>query len=213
MLHDIFATSMSGTYETRMGDELVERGSWSYRGYGNAEIALEASGERISGGRMFSVRLHSVELQADQFAIASWTGVEEQERIEIRGEIAGSDINLHITGAGGDLHEGRVSVPEETVYGGPSPIWLIYQMIATPVPDDRVITTPFVRFGLDADDTGGGFYRVSRSGLHIVMTELDEDGAEIGRLDVDVADDGCPTIIRHGDLVTTVTRVPRVAGL
>lgn len=206
--------SMSGNYETRIGERIIEQGSWSYQGHGNAEIAMEASGERVEGGMMFSVTMHSVELQTDLFTISSWIGRENQEhKTSIRGEIAGYTINLHISGGDGTVHDGSVAVPEETVYDGPSPIWLIHLMMTWPLPVDRVITAPFVRFGLSADDNDVGFYRFSRGDSRVLIDELDSEGIEQRRIEIELADDGCPTSIRRGDMLTQVIRVPEAIGL
>lgn len=213
MMHDIYAASMAGHYETRAGDELIERGEWSYQGYGNAEITMEAKGERLRRGKGFSLNLHSVERQIDQFAISNWSIPEEQGRTLIRGTITGHDIDLHITGGDGDTHEGSVSVPDETVYDGPSPIWMIHLMLVAPPPGDRAVTTPYVRLGLDADDVQAGFYRVSRQEKLITLADLDEEGNEVNHMEIEITEDGCPTVIRYGDMVTEVVRVPQVAGL
>lgn len=206
--------SMSGNYETRTGEQIIEKGSWSYQGHGNAEIAMEASGERLEEGVRFSTTMHSVELQTDLFTISCWTGGETQEhQTIIHGEIAGYTINLHISGGDGTQHDGAVSVPEETIYNGPSPIWLIHLMMTWPLPDDRIVTAPFVRFGLGADDNDGGFYRFSRAHKRVLIDELDSEGNERHRLEIELADDGCPISIRRGDVFTQVIRVPEAIGL
>ncbi len=211
MMHDIFATSMAGSYETRAGEELLERGSWNYRGYGNAEIAMHAEGESADGEERYRLDLHSVERQVDDILLCSWIPDDEnvQGKFEVRVAVAGHELNVSVNDGDGDAKEGVISVPDETIYDGPSPIWLIHLMMVSPMPADRVVTTPFVRFGLNADEVRGGFYRVARRDSLISMTELDEEGVEQGTVEIELADDGVPMTIRDGAYRTDVVRIPQ----
>jgi hypothetical protein len=217
MLNDIYATSMSGTYQTREGEEQIERGTWSYRGHGSAEITVHALAERGLEGVDFEVTVHSAERQVGLVSLEMWESGIDDERITVRAHIAGSQMDIQIVDAEGSKHEGTLSVPDETVFLGPSPVWLVHMMMTSPVPEDRAITTPYVAFGLHGDDVEGGFYRLTRHGNIVSIAVLDADGAEIipadigngvPGLEIILADDGCPEIIRSGRVVTDLVRVP-----
>lgn len=217
MLNDIFATSMGGTYNTREGEELIERGTWSYRGHGSAEITVNALADRPLEGLSFEVTLHSAERQIGLISLEMWESGMQDEKITVRAHIAGQQMAIQLLDAEGNKHEGNLSVPEETVFLGPSPVWLVHLMMTAPLPEDRTITTPYVAFGLHGDDVEGGFYRLERRGGVVLIAVLDADGneiipADIGNgipgLEVILADDGCPEIIRAGRVVTELIRVP-----
>lgn len=213
MMHDIFATSMGGSYETRAGEELIERGSWNYRGYGNAEIAMDADGELVRSQDRYAIKLHSVERQVDDITLTTWNDQDAARKLVIHAVVAGHDISVSVSDGDDDVKEGNISVPDETIYDGPSPLWVVHLMMVSMVPEDQVITTPFVRFGLTADDVRGGFYQVERKGPLVTFTALDTDGSSQGRVEIDLADDGVPMVIRDGDFRTEIIRIPQVAGL
>src|SRR5687768_3909994 len=139
MLNDIFATSMHGRFATTEAGTLVESGEWSYRGYGNAELALTASGERPAENLRYELRLHSVERQLDEIFFRSLAG--EQPTRSFHATIAGHVLSLTAPNVDGDSAVGNLAVPPETIYAGPSPIWLLHLVMTAPPPRDRAVTT------------------------------------------------------------------------
>jgi len=217
MLNDIFAMAMAGTYETRDGDTVIERGAWRYRGHGSAEITLSASAERPVEGTGFSLELHSAERQLDGIALDIWEKRAADKKMQIKVLISGHQLDISFTDSDGVRHQGVLSCPDETVFMGPSPIWMVHLMLTAPIPSDRMITTPYVALGLHGEDIEGGFYRITRVANRVSIAVLDADGneilpADIGNgipgLEVIVTDDGVPATIRAGRFVTELVRIP-----
>lgn len=217
MLNDIYAMEMAGTYETREGDTVIERGTWRYSGHGSAEITMTANSERPEEGIAFSLEIHSAERQLDGIALDMWEMRATDRRMQIRVLIAGHQLDIAFTDSDGVRHQGVLSFPEETVFMGPSPIWMVHLMLTAPIPTDRSITTPYVALGLHGEDIEGGFYRLTRVGNTISIGVLDADGkelipADIGNgvpgLEVIVTDDQVPATIRAGRYVTELVRIP-----
>lgn len=211
MLNDIFAASMSGHYETSSDGAVVERGTWSYRGFGSAEIELKAGAERPGDALRFAVEIHSAERQIDRFTISSRDQATGQQQIAMKASIAGHLITVDYTDAAG-THNGSLSFPDETIHLGPSPIWFIHLMLVDVIPTDRVITTPFIRYGLDPDSISSGFFRVSRAGLDVRMELIDDTGAVESVVEILLADDGCPQKITAGGTTTEVVRLATALG-
>jgi hypothetical protein len=207
MLNDIFATSMGGHFQTTEDGAVIERGTWSYRGYGSAEIALHAEAELPRTGARYTLDIHSAETQLDTIALTALKG-DGSKSLDLRVSIAGHEFDLSVDD-GAEKREGHLSVPDETIYDGPSPIWLIHLLIVDPIPEDRTVVTPFVALGLSAEEIRSGFFRVSRAGLEITMEVLDNDGNPESTVQVTVADDGCPELVRSGNTVTEIVRVPQ----
>jgi hypothetical protein len=206
MINDIFATSMHGRYSTNQSGRLIEEGEWTYRGFGNAEIAMTASATRPVDGSAYELRLHSVERQLDGIAFRSTGGDLPTRAFEAK--ITGHIVTVSAPGDEGKEETGNFSVPPETIYDGPSPIWLIHLVMTAPPPTDRMPTTPVVRFGLATGELVGGFYRIERAGNDVTATVLDKDGSQIDTLSILLAEDGCPTRIVRGDLETEIVRLP-----
>ncbi|MEP7219147.1 MAG: hypothetical protein ABI876_09535 [Bacteroidota bacterium] len=206
MLNDIFAASMSGHYETSSGGAIIERGTWSYRGFGSAEIEMKAGAERPADALRFAVELHSAERQIDRFTIATRDQATDQQKIAIKASIAGHLLTVDFSDPSG-THNGTLSFPDETIHLGPSPIWFIHLMLVDLIPTDRVITTPFIRYGLDSNSIGSGFYRVSRAGLDVRMELIDETGTVESVVEILLAEDGCPKKIMDGETTTEVVRL------
>ena len=210
MLNDIFATSMTGRFETTRDGEVVERGNWSYRGYGNAEITMTADAETTTTGVRYDVRLHSAERQVDEFFVRESEG--DRARQEFRALVAGHTVSLSTVDAGGATVEGTVQVPDETIYDGPSPVWLIHLVMTAPPPTDKVINTPVVRYDIGRGELVGGAYIVSRNGNTVFIQVVDDEGNHRDDLIVELAEDGCPRFIRSSGAVTEIVRIPIAAG-
>jgi hypothetical protein len=216
-MNDIYATSMAGSYVTRDGDRLVEQGKWSYRGYGNAEVTMEATGEL--DGINFSLEFHSVETRADHVRLAIRQKEDADRVTTIRADIAGRSLDVKVEGVDGETHSGTLDVPEGVIFDGPSPIWLIHTMIVDPIPGDRTIVNPFIRFGAHPDEElTGGFYRFERDGHTVTVALLDEDGNERvpeeteggSPITVLLHDDGFPSTILSGRFRTEIVRDPMI---
>ncbi len=207
MLNDIFATSMGGHFQTTSGGAVVEGGTWSYRGYGSAEIAMTAESTLADGGIRYAIDIHSAERQLDAITMNVW-GKDGGEKLRLGASIAGHQIELLVKDGDAE-RSGTLTVPDETVYNGPSPIWFVHLFLASPPPADRTVVTPFVALGLHADAISSGFYRVTRAGEMVTMELLNNDGETQSTIEVTLSDDGCPTLIRSGKVVTEIVRVPQ----
>lgn len=206
MLNDIFATSMHGRYSTTESGRLVEQGEWTYRGFGNAEITLSASAERPDESLRYELRLHSVERQLDEVYFRSLT--DDVPTRAYHAKVAGHILTVATPEEDGGEVIGNLSVPSETVYVGPSPIWLVHLVMTAPPPTDRLVTTPVVSFDIDSGELRGGFYRLEREGNIIAACVLDEKGNERGTITLTLAEDGCPKRIVSGDVDTEIVRLP-----
>ncbi len=207
MLNDIFATSMSGEYRTRDGENIVEQGSWSYKGYGNAEIDMKAEGESGADDLRYAIMLHSAERQLNYVECnARWSENGSDQSRHMHADISGYQIAVRL---GDDDHPvGNVTAPDEAVYDGPSPIWLIHLMLTALPPVDREVTTPVVYFDAKRGALQGEFYRVSRKGLTVNVAVLDGKGEAIASKEIELSDDGCPRRIRSGERETEIVRLP-----
>jgi len=204
---------MEGTFETRRGEEIVEKGTWSYRGFGNAEIELHADGEIPQEHLRYDVRIHSAERQLEHVRATSFAVGHDGDRPHsLSAVIAGSEIQLTVIDPDGSSREGRLSVPDETVYDGISPIWLIHLFIVDLPPADRQVVTPVISFGPRHGAVEGAFYRVRRDGAEAILETLDEAGRMTERRHVLLAEDGCPTRIESADTVTDIVRIPVTVG-
>jgi hypothetical protein len=206
MLNDIFATSMHGRYITTGSGTIVEEGEWSYRGFGNAEITMAASAERPVESLRYELRLHSAERQLDEIYFRSLT--DDVPTRAFHAKMAGHVLMLATPDDDGGEALGNLTVPPETVYDGPSPIWLIHLMMTAPPPTDRILTTPVVRFTLDTGEIEGDFYRIVRDGNTVSATHLDKEGAEVGSIVLTLDEDGCPRRIVCGATETEILRLP-----
>jgi hypothetical protein len=217
MLNDIYALSMGGHYESRRDGEIIERGTWSYKGHGNAEITLEASTGPGPAPILYEVRVHSAERQIDEFQCESGPGGDSSSsgagRQSISAKVTGHLVEMRVNNQDGEPFEGVVSVPPETVYDGPSPVWMIHLMMTAPPPADREVTTPFVRLDPLTGGMTEGFFRVWRSDATVRLLELNIDGEEVEEWELELADDGCPRFIRNSRMEQEVIRVPQVIGL
>ncbi len=210
MLKDIFATSMRGHFTTTSADGTQERGQWSYRGYGNAEIEL-FSQAAVDDRRATVTRitLHSAERQVDQFEIATaWTENTGEHDLQLLAEKEGIYLRLSVDGMEDHPLEGQFELPPETVVDGPSPVFIMHLLLTAMPPEDRSTTTPVVWITPHASELETGFYRVSRTGRHIAIEVLDDDGSFRGAIRVDVADDGCPELIDRDGTLTQIVRTP-----
>jgi hypothetical protein len=207
MLNDIFATSMAGEYTTRDGGTIVEQGSWSYQGYGNAEITMKAEGESNSDRLRFTLLLHSSERQLNTIEFnARWSQDGNEHRRDVHADIAGYQISLRE--GENDQPMGNLTAPDEAIYDGPSPIWLIHLMMTALPPVDREVTTPVIYFDAMRGALQGEFYRVSRKGLQVSLEVLDDSGERIGLKEIELSDDGCPRRISIGECETEISRIP-----
>jgi hypothetical protein len=206
MLNDIFATSMHGRYSTTEAGRIVEQGEWSYRGFGNAEITITASAERPDDALRFELRLHSAERQLDDVELRALEG--EVPTRTLHAKIAGHVMTLESANGDGDESLGNLSVPPETVFDGPSPIWLIHLVMTAPPPTDRVVTTPVVRFMLEGGGAPGIFYRFTRDANRIAIAVLDDQGVETSSMSLRLDEDGCPRHIASGATETEILRLP-----
>jgi hypothetical protein len=208
MLNDIFATSMAGEYTTQRGETIAEHGTWEYKGYGNAEIRMSATGEIAGDSLKYDLMIHSAERQIDEVRLNFQQRQDgEDSRQQLRAVIAGHDIALEYNDGRND-RVGSLSAPEEAVYDGTSPIWMIHLMMVELPPEDREVITPVLY--LDAHDGAleGRLYRFKRDGLLVEVVKMNEEGEERGRQSIELADDGCPRIIRSGDTTTEILRFP-----
>lgn len=211
MMRDIFATGMGGTFTSRKGDQVLQDGRWSYEGYGNAEIRMEAVGQSVDGGHQYAVRLHSAERAIDSVHCkVTWTEDGREVMQHFDADIVGLDVTIR-TMRGDESFEGSISIPDQTFFDGPSPIWLIHAMMTDLPPEDREITAPVAAFDPRTGALVGGFYRFIRSGLTVTAHRLDEEGRQIDQVEIRLADDGCPTSIVADDVITEIVRVPRPA--
>jgi hypothetical protein len=206
MINDIYATSMHGRYTTTESGRLVEQGEWSYRGFGNAEITMAASAERPVESLRYELRLHSAERQLDEVYFRSLT--DDVQTRAFHAKLAGHVLTLATPEDDGGEVIGNLTVPPETIYDGPSPIWLIHLAMTAPPPTDRLLTTPVVRFSIDSGELGGLFYRLEREGNDIAACMLDEEGTEKGTIRIALAEDGCPKRIVCGATETEIVRLP-----
>jgi hypothetical protein len=206
MLNDIFATSMHGRYSTTESGRIVEQGEWSYRGFGNGEITMSASAERPVECMNYELRLHSAERQLDEIYFRSLT--DDVPTRAFHAKIAGHILTVAAPEDDGGDVIGNLTVPPETVYDGPSPIWLIHLVMTAPPPTDRLLTTPVVRFSLDSGELGGLYYRIEREGNNIAASVLDEKGNAQGGITINLAEDGCPKRIVAGATETEILRLP-----
>lgn len=206
MLNDIFATSMHGRFSTTDSGQVVERGEWSYRGFGNAELTLAASSERPVDNVRYELRIHSAERQLDEIFFRTLT--DGSPTRAFHSKIAGHVMTIATPEDDGGELIGNLSVPPETVYDGPSPIWLIHLMMTAPPPTDRSLTTPVVRFSVESGEIGGCFFKLERRENDITIRELDGDGTETDIIAVTLDEDGCPRLITRGTLETEIVRLP-----
>jgi hypothetical protein len=209
MLNDIFATSMAGEYRTQRGETITEHGTWDYKGYGNAEIRMTASGQMADDSLHYELMIHSAERQLDEVTLKfrqSQDGKDTEQRM--RAVIASHDIAIEYNDGSND-RIGSLNAPEEAVYDGTSPIWMIHLMMVGLPPEDRAVITPVIY--LDARDgtMEGRLYRLERNGLQVSVVEMNEEGEERGRQSIELADDGCPRLIKSGDTTTEILRFPR----
>lgn len=213
MLNDIYALTMGGHYVSRRDGQIVEQGTWSYRGHGNAEITLEASTAAGPGPIAYDVRLHSAERQIDEFHCLSRSSESPSEtRRTVAARVTGHMVEMKVMNEEGDPFEGTVSVPPETVYHGPSPIWMIHLMMTAPPPADHEVTTPFVRLDPVTGGMSEGFFKVWRSDLLVRLLELNVDGEEVEEWEIEMADDACPRFIRNRLIEQEIIRVPQTIG-
>jgi hypothetical protein len=203
MINDIFATSMHGRYTTSANGTIVETGEWTYRGYGNAEITMSATADRADANLRYELRLHSVERQLDEIFFRPHG---EAGPRPFHARIAGHIVSINEPD--GEALLGNLNVPPETVYDGPSPIWLVHLVMTAPPPTDREITTPVVRLSLDDGEFHGGFYRLERSGNNIAVSKLDKEGVALGSMSVILAEDGCPRRVVTDGSETEIVRLP-----
>lgn len=209
MLRDIFATSMGGTFRTTVDNALIDHGEWSYQGYGNAEIAMKATGSVAETGVSYSLRFHSAEFQIDSIGYrAEWSEEGNPVVQELDAEIVGLDVKIR-TRRGQESFEGDLTVPDQTVYDGPSPIWMIHLMLSDLPPDGRQITAPAAIFDPHTGGLVGGFFKFERTGLEVSVRRMDEEANVIDHVTILLADDGCPRQIRAEQRVTEIIRVPR----
>jgi hypothetical protein len=211
MLNDIFATSMAGEYTTQRGETIAEHGTWDYQGYGNAEIRMTASGEIPEDSLKYDLMIHSAERQLDEVTLnfrQVLEGEETETQQRMRAVIGAHDIAIEYNDGRND-RIGSLNAPEEAVYDGTSPIWMIHLMMVGLPPEDRDVITPVLY--LDARDGAleGRLYRLKRDGLHVDVVEMNAEGEERGRLSIELADDGCPQRIRSGDTTTEILRFPK----
>lgn len=213
MIHDIFATSMEGTFETRRGAEVIEKGSWSYRGFGNAEIEMGADGEFPAESVRYTLRIHSAERRLEHvMAVVQTVGREDDRRQTLSANIAGGEMQLTITDPDSSSREGRLSVPDEVIYDGISPIWLIHLLMTFPPPTDRQVVAPVLSFDPRVGAVTGRFCDIRSDGNHVVIETVDESGERSQRRLVFLADDGCPVRIESNDTVTDIVRIPVTTG-
>ncbi len=209
MINDIFATSMGGTYQRREGDRIIETGSWGYRGFGNAEIELKADGEMPNEHLKYSVTIHSAELQLGDVRCRSvWRSTDGEETRELSAVIAGKEVRLNLDEGDGRPKEGTWSVPDETIYTGPSPIWLIHLCMTALPPHDRQVTTPVISFDAMNGVMEGGFFRIARTGPDLHIDILDTEGRLVDHRDIHLADDGCPVRITGPRSEIEIVRLP-----
>ena len=206
MINDIYATSMHGRYTTTESGRVVETGEWTYEGFGNAELTLSATAERPEEGLRYELRIHSVERQLDEVYFRSHTDDVPMNSFSAR--IAGHIMTVATPDEDGAELIGNLDVPPETVFDGPSPIWLVHLVMTAPPPSDRFLTTPVVRFNIDRGVLNGGFYRIARRDNTITASMLDEKGVERGDFTLTLAEDGCPKSIVCGVLETEILRLP-----
>jgi hypothetical protein len=178
---------------------------------------MNAKAERPAEHLSFDVMIHSAERQLGRMVLEVGEKEAEGDAMTVSASVAGHLLDIELKDSQGNAHSGTLSIPEETIFMGPSPIWLVHLMLTAPIPEDRMVTAPYVALGLHGDDIEGGFYRFARAGNIVSIAVLDADGnemipADIGNgipgLEVILADDGCPEIIRAGRYVTEVVRVP-----
>ncbi|MBC8144977.1 MAG: hypothetical protein H7X80_05280 [bacterium] len=206
MINDIFATSMQGRFIVRNSGDVVEQGEWTYRGFGNAEIAMTAVAERVDGGLNYELRIHSVERQLDDIQFRSQSGGVPTRAFNAK--IAGHTMTLATPDEHGGEEIGNLALPPETIFDGPSPIWFIHLALTAPPPTDRVVTTPIIRFNISTGDFDGGFYRLKSDGKDVSVSALDTDGVETGTLAFTISDDGFVSQIRVGESEIEVQRLP-----
>lgn len=213
MINDIYATSMHGHYHRTADGSVVERGSWSYRGYGNAEIELTADVQcNDAVGSRFRLRVHSAERQIDAFDVErSWTENTAERRSSIHAVRDGMFLRIEADGFGSEHLSGELELPPESIFDGPTPIWLIHLMMTALPPEDRTTTSPVITVRIDGSEFGGGFYTVSRSGADVQFTAIDSDGNATESWTVHVADDGCPERVTGNGTAVEIVRTPHVA--
>lgn len=213
MMRDIFATSMGGTFEMKAADTLIETGRWSYQGYGNAEIGMEAEGEILESGLRYSLRIHSAEYQMGSVNYrAVWSEDGEEVIQEFQAEIVGVDVKIKTT-RGSETFDGDLTIPDATIFDGPSPIWMIHTMLTTPPPGDRQITAPVAVFDPKTGGVVGGLFRFQRTGSEVAVTRMDEDGDVVDHLTIHLADDGCPQSMHARQWEMAILRTPHSADL
>jgi hypothetical protein len=208
MLNDVFALSMGGRYSTTRGDQLFESGEWGYRGYGNAEVTMHATGQLLLDGISYHLRIHGSERQLNEVYCRSAKKNSPSE--ELSAVIGGRSMD--VTLSGGDrqkLHSGVLSVPDEAIFMGPSPIWYIYMMMILPPPTDRQVTAPALKFALGPVGVNEELYLIDRAGARIRIARIDVKGVETAQSELWLAEDGVPTHIRSGDFATEVLRIPQ----
>ena len=209
MLNDIYALSMGGRFESRRDGAVVEQGTWSYRGHGNAEITLEASNAPGPAQLLYEVRVHSVERQIDEFQCESSSGeAGVTSRRSVAARVTGHTVELKASNSDAEPFAGIVNVPVETVYDGPSPVWMIHLMMTALPPSDHEVTTPFVRLDPLSGGMTEGFFRVWRSGSLVKLLELNIDGESVDEWEIEISDDGCPRFIRNSRMEQEIIRVP-----
>jgi hypothetical protein len=213
MLNDIYALSMGGRFESRRDGAIVEQGTWSYRGHGNAEITLEASTGPGPAPFLYDVRLHSAERQIDEFQCDSSSGDSGADsRRSITARVTGHIVELKVMNADGEPFSGNVNVPVETIYDGPSPIWMIHLMMTALPPADHEVSTPFVRLDPVSGGMTEGFFRVWRNGSIVKLLEMNIDGESVEEWEIELSDDGCPRFIRNSLIEQEIIRTPHTTG-
>lgn len=206
MINDIFATSMQGRFTVAESGRVVEEGEWTYTGYGNAEIAMTAVGERADRSLRYELRIHSVELQLDSIEFMS--RAEGTPESGFKASVAGNMMTVDSKDDAGAIQTSTIAIPPETIFDGPSPIWMMHVAMSSAPPTDRMVTTPVVVLNVDSGEFLRGFYRFASDGKLILVSILNASGDEVGSLEMTVADDGIIVRIDGNGRSIDIARLP-----
>src|SRR4051812_39560729 len=124
MLNDLYSTAMAGRFENRGGGGLFERGGWGFNRFGNDENNPHCAADCAAAGLGYSLTIHSAERQMDRVELTVQEGRDPSPSLTLRADMAGSLLNVDVTDNDGGHNSGNLSVPDEVIYLGPSPIWL-----------------------------------------------------------------------------------------
>ena len=179
-----------------------------YRGYGNAEIRLEAHGE--TDATSYSLTLHSAERRIDRFEFSARSTGRDAPSGDygFSAIVNGHELALSSVESGREAHR-NLAVPDEVVFDGPSPLWLIHLLVVTPPPADRTVTTPVLIFDENGGAMKGQFYRFERRGDELDIATLDQQGEVLQTFSVRVSESGVPALISSEDTVTEIMMMPQ----